>query len=171
MNRKEAHIKTLNKAAVMVGLAISQMAFGQVRVVVPVDPTGTWLYRDSCDSDSPPTSLDLPAIGISPGDQITVEKKGKFIFKSGGLTSRRMIAVFTAADGTLLKADRSVKVKKVITDDTYCSGTPTDIPEDFELKSSTPVVVPTNARFILFSPPDSLFRDNHSENYRAIVSK
>lgn len=165
-------MKRLRYAALAASVLMqAQVTMAQMRIVVPVDPTGTWLYRDSCDSDAPPSSLDLTTVGILPGDLITVQKKGKFIFKSGVLTSRRMLAVFADDSGQLLRPDKLVKVKRVVTDDTYCSGTPTDIPEDFELRSSTPVVVPANARYIYFGPPDSLFRDNHSINYRAIVSK
>ena len=111
--------------------------------------------------------------GIAAGAEWAADRPEAWQPGGGGIERALMgqVNFFTDSSGTLIRPDPAVAVKKIMTGPTYCTSTPTDVREDFDLKSSTQVMVPAGAVFLKFSAPDTLFNDNVSQDYRVIVRK
>jgi hypothetical protein len=143
--------------------------------VVSLDPRGTYL-RVSGESPPAAAPVDLLALGIQPGDTITLTRVGDF--QRGGDAPfdedvfLDTTAVFSASSmlGPASDLHRVVGALAAgadfMTVPTFVGELPTDIPEDFEVSNfdgtmtSATVVVPAGARFLFVAAADSFFSDN-----------
>jgi len=132
-----------------------------------LDPQATYLRTNNDPGAKSAFPFDLGALGISPGDLLTLERVGDYRYRGGiadGDTATATIGVFSGS-ATLLGGANPNRVPGAIdagTDvfslPTDSGGLPTDISQDFAL--TTTVVVPTGASHLFISPNDSFFGDN-----------
>ena len=130
-----------------------------------------------------PTTFDLTALGIAPGDTILLEELGDFRYSSfddSTDTTTATIAVFSSSrtiitgPGNSLGPDAYDTLNRipgaiaagtpVFTGNTLFGNLPTDIPEDFQVdvgpSLSFTVTVPTGAAFLFVTTWDSHYSDN-----------
>jgi len=144
--------------------------------IISVDSKATFLHADCGDSPTPPTILDLAALGFAPGDELrlsyTVSPPGfSFFGCSGpfvGATETPVIGVFSNSD-TLLPPGAHPRVPGAIEAGTDIVTGPTlfcneagDIPQDFRLSlpSGLTIQIPAGATRLFLGVADSLYRDN-----------
>src|SRR5262249_37701375 len=142
---------------------------------IPVDPRGAYLRVNG---ESPPgaTAIDLLALGVSPGDTLTIPRAGDFQRGTDNGFDRDEFLDVTAVFSSSAALGPPGDLHRVLgalpggldfpTVPTFVGGLPTDIPEDFEVsdfdgtKTSVTVQVPAGARFLFVATADSFFSDN-----------
>ena len=157
-------------------LALAAAAPGPARGgFIPIDPRGAYL-RVNGESPSDAVPIDLLALGINPGDTITITRVGDF---QRGTTPPfdedvflDVTAVFSSSSalgppGALNRVVDAIPAGlDFVTVPTFIGGLPTDIPEDFEVSNfdgtvtSVTLQVPAGARFLFVATADSFFSDN-----------
>lgn len=144
---------------------------------------GTYLHTVS-DNRRAPQVIDLATLGVVPGDNLRLRRKGSY--SDNVLPDNRRIAgVFSATNnlredpiGGLLwwfnpsrlpdAINAGVDVK---TPPTFWLLVPTNIKEDFEVLDSTVVTVPAGAKYLYFTPIDNHFDENFSFDLRVGVDR
>ncbi len=153
-------------------------------------PRGTYLHT-FWDHRRAPLAIDLAELGAGPGDVLRLSRKGSF--QDGVLVPRNRIAAVFSENGDLRPDPigwRWVKTwwifgywvfdpsrvrdavdagDDVGTPRTYYIAQETDIPEDFEVRDQTDVVVPDGAGTLFLTPIDNLFQENLSFDLRVGV--
>lgn len=141
----------------------------------PLDPRATYL-RTNQDSPLPPLVLDLPALGIAPGQWLRLESTGAFRYINGGLDDYRSLVAVFSNSAQLLATSVQQRVPGAIaagpafvSGGTYYGNLPIDVPQDFFVSRQTwddgvLVEVPAGASHLFLGVHDSLFNDNADPN-------
>lgn len=136
-----------------------------------LDSRGTFL-RTNNDPAQPSTILRLASMGVAPGDSVDIGLKGDFSFIGSGPEDdigTPTIALFSATNELLSDSSphripgalpRPPGTDETITLPTFDGGLPTDIPEDFQVHSSTVVEVPAGAQYLFICASDEFYSDN-----------
>ena len=138
-------------------------------VIISINPKATYLLTNADPDALNSAAIDLAALGLHSGQQITIQALGDFCFTldcSAGDTGTAMFGVFSSSN-TLLASSVLNRVPGalasglpgIITSPTFFGAIPTDIPQDFLLSLIT-VTIPASAAFLFISPNDSLYGDN-----------
>jgi hypothetical protein len=143
--------------------------------VISINPPATYL-RTEDDPAVASFAFSLASLGISPGQQIQIERLG-FYNAFGGLPEdgRSLLAVFSSSD-ILLAPSSPNRVPGALSaggsffsPNTWNGNLTTDIPQDFVIDDgsttgSTTLQIPGGAGYIFFSVSDSYFTDNADQN-------
>ena len=139
-------------------------------VIISLDPAATYL-RTNQDDSRVAVPIDLRAIGLLPGDLITLESLGSWLPHPTLQPMSGLLGVFSASN-VLLASPNVNRVRDAVdagldfeTISTFIGGFPTDIPEDFEIPAQAngvTVEIPKYASFLFVSVHDSLYNDNSS---------
>jgi hypothetical protein len=157
-------------------------------VIIDVDPQATYLRMSPMDvhyaerlngavarvaTSGAPASLpiDLDALGFAPGDLLTLQRLGGFMYDYGWNGGTReaygMVGVFSATD-ELLPFTEAHRVPGALpatlgfpTRDSYYPALSTDIPEDFLITGEgVTLKIPEGAAYLLVTADDIFFWDN-----------
>jgi len=157
-------------------------------VIIDVDPQATYLRMSPSDvshverlngvvargaTPGVPKSLpiDLDALGFAPGDVVTLQRLGGFMYDYAGNGSTResygMVGVFSAT-AELLPFSEPHRVPGAMpaapgfpTRDSYKPVVSTDIPEDFQITGEgLTLKIPEGAGYLFVSADDIYFWDN-----------
>ncbi len=144
---------------------------------------GTYLHT-VVDNRQPPQAIDLAALGLLPGDRVTLRRKGSYA-DNVQLSARRVAAAFSATNS--LRTDpiggpfwrfnwsrlpQAINAgSDVTTPRTFWFGLPTDIKEDFEVLDMTTLTVPAGAKFLFLTPIDNHFDENFSFDLRVGIDR
>lgn len=164
---------------------------GIYKLVYNVTPvTGTWLKTDrrptQNDGDNDPDIapraklVTTAELGVSPGDLLQLYSSGDFKpcdYSPNPICvdhTRGMIAAFVDSRNRLIGVGSGSAVNDVMTDPScrYFSdgrqGVPTDVPYDFFIpdgeSDAVSVIIPHNARSLIFGANDCYFADNSDPN-------
>ncbi len=169
-NRRHALLAAL-------ALTLAAGAPGPARgdVIVSLDPRGAYL-RVNGEATPGAVPIDLLAVGINPGDLITITRLGDFQRGNNAPFNEDVFldvtAVFSSSNtlgppGALNRVAGAVGAGlDFVTVPTFVGGLPTDVPEDFEVSNfdgtitSVTLQVPPGARFLFVATADSFFSDN-----------
>jgi hypothetical protein len=144
-------------------------------ITVPLNPRATYLMTNSDPGVLDAVGIDLATVFARPGDILFIEQLGDYSFDVLGDPNRpdnvtNLVGVFSSTN-TLLDSTNSQRLPGALTangviplvgwttDPTFFGGLATDIGEDFYVGPAA-VFVPYNAKYLFFSPADSLFSDN-----------
>ncbi|MEZ6036918.1 MAG: hypothetical protein R3F29_05525 [Planctomycetota bacterium] len=175
-------------------LRSSLVALGLAVATAPLLPAQTWTWplnprqtylRTNSDSPLAPLVIDLAALGIAPGDWLSVGSMGAFRYINGGTDTNRSLCAVFSSDTTLLATSVQQRVTGAIaagphylSGSTYYGSLPIDIVEDFFCSRAlwddhVQVRVPAGAAFLFVGVHDSLYNDNVDPNgdYGVVVSK
>lgn len=143
-----------------------------------VDPRATYL-RVNTDNALNAAPIDLFAIGITPGDTISLTRLGDYARGNPPFDSdiyMDLSGVFSSSNvlgpaGDLHRVTGAIDAgTDLFTPPTFSGSLPTDIAEDFQISnitgtsSSITIDVPTGARYLFVGPFDVYFQDNFDPN-------
>jgi hypothetical protein len=142
-------------------------------VIISINPKATYLLTNADPNALNSPAIDLAALGLHSGQQITIQALGDFCFTidcSIGDTGTAMFGVFSSSN-TLLASSVLNRVPGalasglpgIITSATFFGAIPTDIPQDFFVSHDPALItvtIPASAAFLFISPNDSLYGDN-----------
>lgn len=165
-------ITVTNNRIVVGGDTLRSYRTSGISRTVSLDPTGTFL-RTVRDDSTDPAIVSLGDLGISPGDEITLEVVGEWT-NGRGIEKTDTIAVFSSSSEFV--ADPSVRNRvpgaidagpDVETQPTFRDEQPTDIPEDFPVEESVTVTVPDDASHLFLAARAVFYQDNSDfdDNY------
>ncbi len=149
-------------------------------VTISINPQATYLLTNLDPSAIDAPAIDLAALGLNAGDQVSLEALGDFCFTifnplgcAATEVSRAMIGVFSATN-TLLASSVLNRVQgaiaagtPVVTFSTLMGGISTDISQDFVIfhgPSSSLLTIPSGAHFLFVAVSDSFYGDNRDPN-------
>lgn len=147
-------------------------------IIIPLDPSRTYLHTGPSDMAAGATPIELASLGISGGDVLQLRIVGDFHYcvhvAHCNVDEEHFgsAAVFSSS-ATLLDRSLLNRVDDAIdagvdhaTQLTWGTLESTDIPEDFYLSSFFDVFVevPVGATHLFVSPDDSAWSDNHEDD-------
>jgi hypothetical protein len=140
-------------------------AFAQT--TFPIHAYAAYLHVDPSDATLPAVPIDLGALGLAPGYTIRLECAGDWNAGPGGDVQTNLLVVFSSTPTLLGPAERyrvPGAVSAGLSNDsgnTWPSGQPTDIPEDFLVgRPGVTLVIPATAKFLFATTADIYYRDN-----------
>lgn len=146
-----------------------------------IDPRGTYL-RTHADTANAPTTIDLAALGVRPGDSLFVRILGEADLDPSasvggrpGAASFSTLGVFStsaavAASDSLTRIPGAVDVPgEIYTGPTAIGALPTDIPEDVQVNRGA-FRVPPGATTLFLSLNDQFFSDNLATTFTATLA-
>lgn len=155
-------MNTSTLAALLLPLATLTLAPAQVQI--PVNPRATYLRINNDPSALPSPAIPLSALGISPGQWVSITTAGGFSASGGSDSLRNLIGVFSSTPTLLVNATGQVSrvPNAIAAGPAYASiytssgSLTTDIPQDFVIGRSgwtngTLVKVPAGATHIFLS--------------------
>jgi hypothetical protein len=174
--------RTILIAAIAVGVFGAHDVYGDT---FGVNPQGSYLLVDTAPQSGladivvPPLVLNLAALGVQPGDTITLTAGGEISFScypgvpgSCAYQPAYMCALFSSSDiinppsvGTISRVPGALmpasNTTPCVTGPTLFDSLPTDIPQDFSVVG-TPTTIPADAAFLIVAVPDTFYGDNAS---------
>lgn len=136
-----------------------------------LNPKGTFLHACE-DSPQSPSVVSLASLDIEPGDRLLLEVMGGYTYSVGSPEIQYAVAVFSSSSEVLPFAQRYRVPGAVNAGDdyehssgnTYYCGTPTDIPQDFEIEEGVIVTVPVGATCLILGTSDAYYYDNGDDD-------
>jgi hypothetical protein len=172
-------MKDLPQAFVLGAIGLLALSGGPAEAtIIPLDSTLTYLHMRASDTGGDAIPIELAPLGISSGDLLRLRIVGDFHYCVHAAHCNPdeehfgSVAVFSSGS-TLLARSLLNRVSGAIdagadhvTQLSWGTLEPTDIPEDFYLSSFFDVFieVPVDAKYLFVSPDDSFFGDNHEDD-------
>lgn len=181
---RNGKIWTCNAVGLVLCLSIVTAQTAKADTVIVIDPAATYLRTndDPGSQNTIPTSLS--ALGLQPGDQISLQALGNFCYYSPNCFAilnppEPFIGVFSTSN-TILSSSLLNRVPgaiggvgtPVVTGPTWFGNLSTDIPQDFlipQISGSTQVTIPVGAAFLFVSVQDSVYGDNSDTDHDLAV--
>lgn len=148
-------------------LAVAGPAAAQT--IVPINVFNAYLHVDPADATGPAVPILLSSLGLHPGYTIRLEAVGDWDAGPGDDVQTNTLGIFSGS-ATLLGTALLHRVPDAIdagidsdTGNTWPSGQPCDIPEDFLFNSGVngvTIVIPPGAAYLFVSAADIYYRDN-----------
>jgi len=131
-----------------------------------INPQGTWLRVESQDKKKEPTSKGIAALGVRPGEFMSIRKTGSFQYNPSGSTGNGAIAVFRNGAARIAPGRDGAPPPEVTIPTCGGEGKPTDVAHDFYIPHDRWLVVqvPQNATNIAVGPNDCWWMDNSDPN-------
>jgi hypothetical protein len=140
------------------------LGIASAQVQIPINPKATYLGISNDPAALPAPGIPLSALGVSPGQWLSISTVGAFSGNGSSDTMRNLVCVFsstsqllTATPGLLNRVPGAIQAgADYVTNNTYYGPHPTDIPQDFvvtrnQWANGTLVKVPAGANFLFFS--------------------
>jgi hypothetical protein len=188
----------MTRFSTKLGLALASVVLGAGALCaapaqaaeLAIDPNATYLRTNDDPFAEQAAPIDLQALGILPGDQIRLTRRGDFQFSlapmdqaqglAGLFSTTAVISGNTALLNRVPGAVAAPGTLPVVTDPTFIGNVPTDIPQDFLISPSpagasvsVTVVVPAGARYLFLTPIDRGFGDNSDpdNNFTLVIEQ
>jgi hypothetical protein len=145
---------------------------------IAIGPRGTWLRTNNDPSAVAPVAIDLAALGILPGAEISIERLGTWATTNVWPETRSEAMGLFSSSTTVLPGTNLNRVpgaidagEDVLTETTANGSQPTDIPEDFAIAGETPTVliVPNQATTLFVAVPDRFYGDNVDADQNLLI--
>jgi len=181
---KNAKIWMSNLVGLILGLSALTAQTAKADSVIVVNPTATYLRTNDDPGSQNTIPISLSALGLQPGDQISMQALGDFCYYSPDcfkflVPAEPLFGVFSTSN-VLLSSSLLNRVAgaiggvgtPVVSGPTWYGGLPTDIPQDFlipQIPGATEVTIPAGAAFLFVTAEDSLYGDNSDSDHDLAV--